>query len=213
MSKVLIFILPGLALEDDRVNKSGWHFFPSYLCNTYHSVVIPISPKLILMPKKIYRIFILILLLITYFYFLRGQPHINRKFTEKMAPCQKPYQYAIVLDAGSTGSRIHIYKFNKCRSTVLEDEVFRTTTPGLSSMAPVEAAHSLDNLMNAALDSVPPSMFYCTPLTLKATAGLRMLPDGQGSKILAEVEKRLKEYPFPLVKNGVEIMAGEQEGT
>jgi Golgi nucleoside diphosphatase len=164
------------------------------------------------MPRKSFRIPVLICLLILFFYLLKHQPQALKHFAQKTSPCSKPFQYAIVLDAGSTGSRIHIYKFSKCLATSLEDEVFKTTTPGLSSLSPSEAAHSLDILMNAALESVPPDLFYCTPLTLKATAGLRMLKDGQGLRILEKVEGRLREYPFPLVKDGVEIMAGEQEG-
>lgn len=58
-------------------------------------------------------------------------------------------QYAIVIDAGSTGSRVHIYRFNYCKeSPVLEDEVFVVTKPGLSSYTdPIQAAQSLDVLL------------------------------------------------------------------
>ncbi len=64
-----------------------------------------------------------------------------------------------------------------------------------------------------ALKTVPPELHFCTPLTLKATAGLRMLPDGQGEAILEAVRAKLSKYPFQLIENGgVEIMGGDKEG-
>lgn len=64
-----------------------------------------------------------------------------------------------MLDAGSTGSRIHVYKFiqdAKGRIDVVS-EVFVQVKPGLSSFAtdPAGAARSLDPLMDAALEAVP----------------------------------------------------------
>lgn len=44
-------------------------------------------------------------------------------------------QYALIIDAGSTGSRIHVYKFNNCKPGDLpayEYEVFEHIQPGLS---------------------------------------------------------------------------------
>ena len=69
-------------------------------------------------------------------------------------------------------------------------------------------------LCKAAVKSVPKEFYHCTPLTLKATAGLRMLSDGLGEKILSQVAESLKnEFPFPVYhEGGVEIMGGDQEG-
>ncbi|KAI8825112.1 nucleoside phosphatase family-domain-containing protein [Fimicolochytrium jonesii] len=133
-------------------------------------------------------------------------------------PDRPPIQYALVMDAGSTGSRLHVYRFNHCHgpSPALEDEVFEQLKPGLSSdkfKTPEEAANSLDPLLEVALKSVPERLRACTPVTLKATAGLRMLKDGKGDMILDAVRRKLeKESPFALVENGVTIMAGKDEG-
>lgn len=145
--------------------------------------------------------------------------------------CTKPYdsskpliQYALMIDAGSTGSRIHVYRFNNCGPTPeLEDEQFKMTEKkqggsGLSSYKddPEAAARSLDPLMEVAMAHVPDEYKSCSPIAVKATAGLRMVGPEMSEKILEAVRHRLEtEYPFPVVskeKGGVEIMDGAQEG-
>ena len=131
-------------------------------------------------------------------------------------------QYALMIDAGSTGSRIHIYKFNNCRSgtPTFEYEVFKMTQPGLSYYAghAEDAAGSLDVLLDEAMRVVPEEMRMCTPVAVKATAGLRLLPGTQSAEILEAVGKRIGEvYPFKLVEGrdgggGVVIMDGKDEG-
>lgn len=133
-------------------------------------------------------------------------------------------QYALMIDAGSTGSRIHVYKFNNCGpSPELEDEIFEQTAKkdggsGLSSYGDDAegAAKSLDVLMDVAVKNVPPEYQGCTPVAVKATAGLRKLGEVKSNNTLAAVRHRLETaYPFPLVseeKNGVEVMPGEMEG-
>lgn len=126
-------------------------------------------------------------------------------------------QWALIIDAGSTGSRIHVYKFNNCGpSPEYEYEVFKQTRPGLSSYAssPNEAAKSLDVLMKEAEKVVPRSVWSCTPVVVKATAGLRLLGEEEAHAILQAVEYRLKEkYRFMVPQvGGVEIMDGKDEG-
>ncbi|CAG8603370.1 5779_t:CDS:2, partial [Acaulospora colombiana] len=141
----------------------------------------------------------------------------------KSAHCTVPHpgrpliQYALMLDAGSTGSRIHVYRFNYCKdSPELEDEVFGHTQPGLSSYPddPMSAAKSLDVLLKLALESVPEELYNCTPVAVKATAGLRLLGRSKSEHILEAVHEHLKvNYPFPIVENdGVVIMDGKDEG-
>ncbi|KAF1957713.1 hypothetical protein CC80DRAFT_32570 [Byssothecium circinans] len=147
------------------------------------------------------------------------------------AKCAKSYskekpliQYALMIDAGSTGSRIHVYKFNNCGPTPeLESEIFKQTEkkPGGSGLSSYRedaegAAKSLDVLMDEAVKNVPESYQSCTPVAVKATAGLRKLGDEMSEKILKAVRTRLEtQYPFPVVseeKGGVQVMPGEQEG-
>lgn len=127
-------------------------------------------------------------------------------------------QYAIVIDAGSTGSRIHVYKFNNCGPTpALEYETFKAIQPGLSSFArdPTAAAGSLDPLIAEAIRVVPESLRSCTPIEVKATAGLRLTGAKEAQAILDEVRMRLEtESPFAVDKaeQAIEIMDGKDEG-
>lgn len=137
--------------------------------------------------------------------------------TSPHSPTLPLVQYALMIDAGSTGSRIHIYKFHNCGpSPTFEYEVFRMIQPGLSSYAglPTAAAESLDPLLDEAMTVVPESLRGCTPVAVKATAGLRLLGARQSDDILKAVHDHiLSEYPFPFPdKDGVVIMDGKDEG-
>ncbi|KAE8258933.1 hypothetical protein A4X13_0g1350 [Tilletia indica] len=136
---------------------------------------------------------------------------------------QRPLvQYAVMIDAGSTGSRIHVYKFNNCGSSPeLESEIFDLVKGGLSapaySASAELAADSLRPLLDLALKEVPESLRSCTPISVKATAGLRLLGNEKAEQILQAVRKVLEvHYPFPIAdgarSSGVEIMDGRDEG-
>ncbi|KAM0748379.1 hypothetical protein T439DRAFT_304797 [Meredithblackwellia eburnea MCA 4105] len=135
-------------------------------------------------------------------------------------PGKKAKSYALMIDAGSTGSRLHLYTFSHCDPEPnalpkLEDEGFFTTKPGLSSYAgkPREAAESLRVLLDHAIAGVPADERKCTPIAVKATAGLRLLGVKESNAILEEVERWLQqEWPFSLVEDGVMVMDGKDEG-
>lgn len=99
--------------------------------------------------------------------------------------------YSIVIDAGSTGSRIHIFKFKKDPPEAggklhLVKSTFNSLKPGLSSYRdePQKAADSLRPLIETALGAVPEGRREDTGLSLKATAGLRLLPGSKADEIL-----------------------------
>ncbi len=69
--------------------------------------------------------------------------------------------------------------------------------------------------MEDAVRVVPEELRHCTPVEVKATAGLRLLKGGEGQAILDEVRMRLEtDWPFALGKeeSAVEIMDGKDEG-
>lgn len=131
--------------------------------------------------------------------------------------CSEDHQYVIMIDGGSTGSRIHIYEFDVCtQPPTLIEETFGKTNPGLSSYGAdsIGAAKSLDKLLELAIQTIPKDKISCSPLALKATAGLRLLGEVQSQKILQAVRNHLEnDYPFPVVDgDGISIMNGTQEG-
>ncbi|CAO3691693.1 unnamed protein product [Rhizopus stolonifer] len=132
--------------------------------------------------------------------------------TTKTSSCKK---YALMVDAGSTGSRIHVYRFHQCSGEFVrleEEELFSQTQPGLSAYAddPQAAGESLDVLLQGALQRVPPELQKRTPIAVKATAGLRLLGDAKSEAILEAVSSHLSRYPFPVID--VSMMDGKDEG-
>lgn len=128
----------------------------------------------------------------------------------------KDSQYAVVIDAGSTGSRVHVFKFNLANKGELELEFdeFDQLKPGLSSYPdkPDDAAKFLQPLLKVAMDNVPASARSSTPIMVGATAGLRLLPDGKADYILDAVRDYLETYPFKFSRDDVKILSGVDEG-
>ncbi|KAG2178836.1 hypothetical protein INT43_001682 [Umbelopsis isabellina] len=144
-------------------------------------------------------------------------PRLTSTHCSQPHPGKPLIQYAIMIDAGSSGSRIHVYRFNYCKADPeLEHEQFVAIKPGLSSYKndPVAAAKSLDQLMDEALKTVPTELHHCTPVAVKATAGLRLIGQEKADAILKAVQDRIEnKYPFPVVaKDGVVLMDGRDEG-
>ncbi|KAI5981290.1 nucleoside phosphatase family-domain-containing protein [Pisolithus albus] len=136
----------------------------------------------------------------------------------KTVHCTTPYstssplvQYALMIDAGSTGSRIHIYKFHNCGPTpAFEYEVFKQTRPGTHKQLPRVSTCYLKK-RNA---SSPRSLWNCTPVAVKATAGLRFLGAQESGEILEAVRAHLdRRYRFAMPeRDAVVIMDGKDEG-
>jgi hypothetical protein len=98
-------------------------------------------------------------------------------------------RYAVVIDAGSTGSRVHAFAFASELDGGLDllGDTFEQLKPGLSSYAaePAKGAASLKPLLAKAVAAIPASAHASTPVEVRATAGLRMLPGAQAEELLA----------------------------
>ena len=131
-----------------------------------------------------------------------------------------PFSYVLVLDAGSTGTRIHVYKF---RSTidnengdtfVLKNEIFKERKPGLSSFADetFKAEEQINELLKIADSEVSRFKHRSTPLVLRATAGLRLLNETKQKLLLESVSKAFNKYGFYRPKMDIAIMNETEEG-
>lgn len=125
--------------------------------------------------------------------------------------------YAVMFDAGSTGTRIHVYTFIQTESEkmpILDNEMFQSIKPGLSAYAdsPDMAGHTVRMLLKVAKRTVPRVEWKRTPVVLKATAGLRLLHAHKAQGLLDQVQLVFDESPFLVPDNSVSIMDGTNEG-
>lgn len=126
-------------------------------------------------------------------------------------------RYAVIFDAGSSGSRVHVYCFGKNLELLpMGDkiELFQQTKPGLSHYAsnPKEGADSLESLLDEAINAVPKDQHSMTPVRLGATAGLRTLPGDSAMNLLDAVKSYLLKSPLKFIPSWVSILDGTQEG-
>ncbi|NXT18623.1 ENTP6 diphosphohydrolase, partial [Syrrhaptes paradoxus] len=125
--------------------------------------------------------------------------------------------YGIMFDAGSTGTRIHIFKFTQQPKGTpkLTHETFKALKPGLSAYADdvEKSGQGIKELLEVAKKEVPMELWKFTPLVLKATAGLRLLPGEKAQKLLDKVKEIFQASPFFVRDNCVSIMNGTDEAS
>jgi len=126
-----------------------------------------------------------------------------------------------VIDAGSSGSRIHVYKYKNdgSGSKIVEaDHQTLKSKPGLSSFAnenPDDAGSSLEPLLEFAKKHISTDTISSTPILLKATAGLRLVQQENPQAvdtILQSVQKTLKDSGFQFTTSDAQIISGQEEG-
>jgi Golgi apyrase len=148
-----------------------------------------------------------------------------------------PKKYAVIIDAGSSGSRIQVFSWSDPKILQEQTRSALNTTilssiphisqnsehnlkinPGISSYAgkhikKLWSKHLL-RLVKHAEKIVPKKLQYETPIHLLATAGMRLLPLDDQKQILAESCRLLQEktsFYLPDCESHVSIIDGETE--
>ncbi|XP_051690411.1 ectonucleoside triphosphate diphosphohydrolase 6 isoform X2 [Oryctolagus cuniculus] len=134
---------------------------------------------------------------------------------QETAPRGLEVFYGIMFDAGSTGTRVHVFQFARLpgETPTLTHETFKALKPGLSAYADdvEKSAQGIQELLDVAKQDIPFDFWKATPLVLKATAGLRLLPGAKAQKLLQKVEEVFKASPFLVGDDCVSIMNGTDE--
>nr|XP_033805505.1 ectonucleoside triphosphate diphosphohydrolase 4 isoform X3 [Geotrypetes seraphini] len=135
--------------------------------------------------------------------------------------------YGIVVDCGSSGSRIFVYCWPKHNGNPhdlldikqMRDEnsnaVVMKIKPGISEFATnsEKASDYLFPLLKFAAGHIPREKHKETPLYILCTAGLRILPESQQIAILEDLRTDIPvHFDFLFSDSHAEVISGKQEG-
>lgn len=144
-------------------------------------------------------------------------------------------KYGIVIDAGSSGSRIHIYQWPDPQVLIKKDlenkeilysvpQVYQNeswtlkVTPGLASFEnrPWDAFRvHINPLLEYAKQIIPKNKINDTPVFIQATAGMRLLQAKKKENILKNLCSNIKSKTNFLMQNcnsQIQVIDGETEG-
>jgi Golgi apyrase len=133
-------------------------------------------------------------------------------------------RFGIVVDAGSSGSRLYVYRWDVVTDKSNDTEVVsidnllpvyhgdstkrasaKHITPGLSD---VQGGYDavvkyLEPLLQFAYQTIPPAMRSKTPMILKGTAGMRLLPKERADELLRHVRRVVATTTDFMLPDGV----------
>ncbi|CAB3219898.1 unnamed protein product [Arctia plantaginis] len=174
-------------------------------------------------PRRLKKVFIFLIILaifVTYFLGLFAGQSQWLDGLAKTLGYESVYHHAVIIDAGSSGSRVLSYKF-RVPFTVfgranldLVDEYFEQSKPGLSSYAddPEKGADTIVQLIKKAEFLTPPEKRRNTMLIVRATAGLRLLPADKAQQLITHVYAAISKLGYDVGPDSVKIMDGSDEG-
>jgi apyrase len=135
----------------------------------------------------------------------------------------KPWFYSIVIDAGSKGSRLIIFKWqpdpqsSRKRILVPTTVGMKSVNPGLAAFAlePTGVKNSLKGLIDFATETLKPLALahHLIPLYLKATAGMRdLIPTARDAVMQSTIDFLSNYSPFNFDSTHSLVISGEEEG-
>lgn len=161
------------------------------------------NPKTV--TKSTCFLFASILIALTFFFsyaFLRSPDSVKPKF-------------GIVVDGGSTGTRIHVFKYRLENGNAVFDFgkdglASMRVNPGLSSFAedPDGAGQSLLALMEFGKRRIPMESWRDTEIRLMATAGLRLLEVNLQRRILESCRRVMRSSGFKFRDEWASVITG-----
>mmetsp|Transcript_3643 Transcript_3643/g.3760 ORF Transcript_3643/g.3760 Transcript_3643/m.3760 type:complete len:507 (+) Transcript_3643:166-1686(+) len=122
--------------------------------------------------------------------------------------------YAVLMDGGSTGTRVYIYKWlDKAPLDTIDEVARKRTHPGLSSFVhnPNHVEQQISNLLETAKKYVPRNQWSVTPVSLKATAGLRSLSILQQHDIIQAAQRACNNSVFSFQASHTRVISGKEE--
>ncbi|XP_038141712.1 ectonucleoside triphosphate diphosphohydrolase 4 isoform X2 [Cyprinodon tularosa] len=135
--------------------------------------------------------------------------------------------YGLVVDCGSSGSRVFVYCWPRHNGNPRElldirqmrdqnrKPVVMKIKPGIAELAktPEKASDYIDPLLSFAAKHVPKHKHQETPLYILCTAGMRILPESQQEAILEDLRTDIPvHFNFLFSDSHVEVISGKQEG-
>ncbi|KAJ6429425.1 hypothetical protein OIU84_020952 [Salix udensis] len=126
-------------------------------------------------------------------------------------------RYSIIIDGGSTGTRIHVfgYRIESGGKVVFDlEEGVMKVSPGLSAYAedPEDAGGSVEELVEFGKGRVPRELWGETEVRLMATAGMRLLDSEVQDRILDVCRRVLMKSGFKFQDSWASVITGSDEG-
>ena len=147
-------------------------------------------------------------------------PHATDESLAKLN--RHEFNYLAMIDAGSSGCRAHVYRYGLLGPPgapvyIIPQHDSKKVKPGLSSFGkkPTDAGESLQGLVDFMKSQVPEPQWAETPIWLKATAGLRLIPSDESEAVLESVRTFLSDKsksPFMFQPSHAKIISGNEEG-
>lgn len=145
-----------------------------------------------------------------------GRTEVDHVYQEEMAAAIAAARYGIIIDAGSSGSRLRMFEIQGDKVAGImpssADEQDFEIEPGIASYAerPGDAGPSLESLLRAAQRYIHVNDHNQTVLWVKATAGMRIVREELLSVLLDRLDAWMaKHCPFKYVNS--EVLGGEEE--
>jgi Golgi apyrase len=124
---------------------------------------------------------------------------------------QSDSNYAVILDCGSSGSRVYVYGWEYHKHLEIKNLGEKKASPGISTSENVE--EHLRGLLEYAQTLIPYEIHTKVPILLYATAGMRLLPETlQLEKMSQACHTVSKYFSIQSCDINVRIISGELEG-